>query len=534
MFLLMPTFTFACRLFGVVLAAVATLGLVPSQPTVMTTDGPVAGFQRDGVIQFRGIPYAAPPVGDLRWRPPQPHAKWSTVLDAVSFGDTCVQNQPGLFAKPSLTENCLYLNIYTPANFATKPERRGVLVWFYGGGLTAGESDDYDGTKLAKRGDSVVVTVNYRVGILGYFALPALDAEGHDFGNYGTMDAQLALRWLQQNLAKFGGDPKRVTIFGQSGGATEVMTNLVSPKSAGLFQRLINESGTHITATPLAAAEANGSAIAAKAGCAQALEIMACMRALKPLQILALGNPPASYVVVDGHIITGDPYEQFKTGAFNHVPIVTGLVADEQAFFLPEIAGGPPVPLTAAQLDDYVNSFGAANAAGINGVYPPQSYASPSLAEIAVAQGSKACIARTFDREWSQYVPVFAYQFDDEATPSYFPPVSYPTRAFHTSELEYLFPLFHGGQGTAHPLSPAQEGLSDTMVGYWTTFARTGNPNTPLAPRWKPYTAAADNVLDLVEQKPHMTTSYGSQTYPDNMRNDCAFWDQIPLTGARG
>jgi para-nitrobenzyl esterase len=530
----MRPFATAVRLSIVVLLAAIPLGAAPRQPTVLTADGPVAGFGRDGVAQFRGIPYAAPPVGPLRWRPPQPHAKWTTTLDAVAFGDTCVQNQPGLFAKPSLTEDCLYLNVYTPADYAARPEQRGVLVWFYGGAMTAGESDDYDGSKLARMGDSVVVTVNFRVGYLGFYALPALDAEGHAFGNYGTLDQQFSLKWVQQNIAKFGGDPKRVTIFGQSGGATAVMTNLVSPLSAGLFQRLINESGTHITATPLAAAEPRGTALAVKAGCGTAADVAACMRALTPLQILDLGPPPPNYVVLDGHVITGDPYEQYKTGTFNHVPIMTGLVAQEQAFFLPEISGGPPVPLTVADLNDYIASFGAANVAGINGVYPQLSYASPSLAEIAVAEGSKACIARTFDREWSQVVPVFAYRFDEETTPSYFPPVSYPTRAFHTSELEYLFPLFRGGQGTAHPLTAAQEKLSGQMVAYWTAFARTGNPNTPGNPHWQPYSAKADDVIDLVDPQPHMTYGYGAQTYPNNLRNDCTFWDQIPLTGARG
>jgi para-nitrobenzyl esterase len=514
--------------------ATPLLALAPRQPTVMTSDGPIAGFDRDGVAQFRGIPYAAPPVGPLRWKPPQPHAKWTNVLDAIVFGDTCVQNQPGLFAKPSLTEDCLYLNVYTPADYATKPEHRGVLVWFYGGAMTAGESDDYDGSALASKGNSVVVTVNFRVGYLGFFAHPALDAEGHDFGNYGTMDQQFALRWVQRNIAKFGGDPKRVTIFGQSGGATAVMTNIVSPTAAGLFQRAINESGTHITATPLAAAESRGTALVAKAGCAQAADVMACMRALTPLQILSLGLPPVSYFVVDGHIITGDPYDQFRTGAFNHVPIMTGLVAEEQAFFLPEIAGGPPVPLTVAQFNDYVDSFGAAFTPAIDAAYPLTSYASPSLAEIAVAQGSKACIARTFDREWSQFVPVYAYLFDDETTPSYFPPVSYPTRAFHTSELEYLFTLFHGGQGTPHPLDAGQQRLSDQMIAYWSAFARTGNPNNPADPRWLPYSAKADDVNVLAETKPHMTYGYGAQRYPNNLRNDCTLWDQVPLTGTRG
>jgi para-nitrobenzyl esterase len=259
------------------------------------------------------------------------------------------------------------------------------------------------------------------------------------------------------------------------------------------------------------------------------------MRALTPLQILSLGLPTPNFFVQDGRIITGDPYEQYKAGTFNHVPIMTGLVADEQAFFLPEISGGPPVPLTVSDLNDFINSFGAANVAGINKVYPLESYPSPSEDEIAIAEGSKACIARTFDREWSQYVPVYAYRFDDETAPSYFPPVSYPTRAFHTSELEYLFVLFHGGQGTPHPLNAAQTHLSDQMVAYWTTFARTGNPNNAMDPRWQPYSAASDDVLSLRRPKPQMMTGYGSQnTLPHHMHNACSLWDQIPLTGARG
>ena len=518
--------------------AAATFGLAPSQPVVVTTEGTVAGVHRDGISEFFGIPYAAAPIGDLRWRPPQPHAKWSGTWQATSSTQGCVQNQPGLFAHPSLTEDCLYLNVYAPDDYATTPnDHRGVLVWFPGGAMTAGESIDYDGSRLVKTGDAIVVTVDFRVGYLGFFAYPQLDGEGHTFGNYGTMDEQMALRWIQRNIAKFGGDPHRVTIFGQSGGATAVMVNLVSPLSKGLFQRIINESGTHITAIPLPAAEQRGATIVAKAGCDKATDVMACMRALTPLQILDLGPPPPNYFVVDGQVVTGDAFETFRTGAFNHVPIMTGLVADEQAFFMPEIAGGPPVPsakpLTAQGYADYVKTYGDQNVAALTAAYPLSAFASPSLAEIALAQGNKACIARQFDRWWSQYVPVYAYQFNDETAPSYFPAVSYPTRAFHTSELEYIFPLFHGGQGRPHALNPEQTKLADQMARYWGTFARNGNPNSAGNPRWEKYSAQADNVISLIEPKPYMTSGYGKQTYHNGMHNSCEVWDPIPLTGGR-
>jgi para-nitrobenzyl esterase len=518
--------------------AVATLGLAPSRPVVVTTEGAVAGVHRDGVSVFLGIPYATPPIGNLRWQPPQPHAKWNGTWEATSFGGECVQNQPGLFAHPSLTEDCLYLNVFAPDNFATTPnDHRGVLVWFPGGAMTAGESTDYDGSRLVKAGDAVVVTVNFRVGYLGFFAQSQLDAEGHMFGNYGTMDEQMALRWVQRNIAKFGGDPRHVTIFGQSGGATAVMVNLVSPLSKGLFQRIINESGTHITATPLPAAEQRGATIVAKAGCDKAPDVPACMRALTPLQILDLGPPTPNYFVVDGKVVTQDPFESFRTGAFNHVPIMTGLVEDEQAFFMPEISGGPPVPsakpLTAQGYADYIRTYGDDNVAALTAAYPLSSFASPSLAEIALAEGNKACIARQFDRWWSQFVPVYAYQFDDETAPSYFPAVSYPTRAFHTSELEYIFPLFHGGQGRPHALNAVQTKLADQMALYWGTFARTGNPNVASVPHWQPYSAAADDVIALIEPKPYMTFGYGKQTYHNSMHNSCEVWDPIPLTGGR-
>jgi len=529
----------ACRLLALAaLLGGATLGLAPSQPMVVTTEGIVAGVHRDGASEFFGIPYAEPPIGALRWQPPQPHAKWTGIWEATSFGGECVQYQAGLFAHPSLTEDCLYLNVFTPDNYATTPnDHRGVLVWFPGGAMTAGESDDYDGSRLATVGDAVVVTVNFRVGYLGFFAYPQLDAEGHRFGNYGTMDEQLALRWVQHNIAKFGGDPHRVTIFGQSGGATAVMVNLISPLSKGLFGRIINESGTHITGIPLPAAEQTGAAIVAKAGCDKAADMMACMRALTPLQILDLGRPPPNYFVIDGTIVIGDAFAAFRTGNFNHVPIMTGLVADEQAFFMPEISGGPPVPsakpLTAQGYADYLLTYGGDNVAALGAAYPLAAFASPSLAEIALAQGNKARIARQFDRWWSQFVPVYAYQFDDETAPSYFPAVSYPTRAFHTSELEYLFPLFHGGQGRPHPLNAAQTKLANQLALYWGTFARNGDPNGPTVPRWQPYSARADDVISLIEPKPTMTFGYGSKTYRNGNHNSCAVWDPIALTGGR-
>src|SRR5258706_9639896 len=206
-------------------------------PAVPTADGQVEGLSKNGVSQFLGIPYAKPPVGALRWMPPQPVAKWANARKADKFGPTCAQiTTLGPFAgPPNSNEDCLYLNVFTPDVKAKLP----VLVWVHGGGYVDGESDDYDATKLAKEGKLVVVTLNYRLNLFGFLAHPALDKEGHAGGNYGIMDMQAALRWVQRNAASFGGDPGNVTLGGQSAGAGAAAANVVSPDAKGLFHRAI-------------------------------------------------------------------------------------------------------------------------------------------------------------------------------------------------------------------------------------------------------------------------------------------------------
>ncbi len=246
-----------------------------ARPLVRTAEGPVRGFVKSGVNTFLGIPYAAPPVGRLRWRPPRRHAAWNRPLDATAYGPTCPQvTTLGVFAGPtSVHENCLYLNVFAPRQHvrAHSPRRHvrahssgwPVLVWIHGGGNVDGESNDYDGSKLARGGryggsDTVVVTLNYRLGLLGFLAAPALDRERHPFGNYGTMDIQAALRWVRHNISRFGGDPRDVTLGGQSAGASQTGANLISPISAGLFDRAIFQSSPTSTFPPLSVAVSRG------------------------------------------------------------------------------------------------------------------------------------------------------------------------------------------------------------------------------------------------------------------------------------
>jgi para-nitrobenzyl esterase len=367
------------------------------------------------------------------------------------------------------------------------------------------------------------VTLNYRVGAFGFFSHPAINGEGHPAINYGIMDQQAALRWVQRNIAGFGGDPGNVTIFGQSGGGTGVTANLQSPLSAGLFHRAIDESGIRIEYVSLEARTKAAMDFAVEAGCAD--QSAKCLRALTPEQILAHDGGILKLVTAfpspDGTVITHPAAEAFSQGFFNQVPIMTGLVADEQAYFLPET--NSHVPMTTDDFNTFAASFGPQFTQRLLAKYPLDSYPDPSLAEIAMAQGQKSCTARFMEQSWSKYVPVYAYEFQERTAPSYFQPVSYPMRAFHTSELQFLFPLFHGGQGTPHPLSAAQEHLSDILVDYWATFAKSGAPSAAGKadlPDWPRYSAEQDNVqaIDLPGQK--QVGGYGKL-------NDCELWDPI-------
>ena len=240
-----------------------------SGPVAGTANGPVRGLASGAVDEFLGIPYAAPPVGALRWQPPQPAASWSGVRDATQFAPHCPQ-LAGPFGQASTSENCLFLNVFTPSH-----QRAGshfpVMVWIHGGALVSGESNDYDPTQMVADGVTVV-TINYRLGALGFLAHPALaDANGQS-GDYGLMDQQAALRWVQRNIASFGGNPHNVTVFGESAGGLSTLSQVASPQARGLFERAIVESGSYnLTQASLASAEAAGQAFAVKAGCAARL-----------------------------------------------------------------------------------------------------------------------------------------------------------------------------------------------------------------------------------------------------------------------
>jgi para-nitrobenzyl esterase len=556
----------ACCKIGV--ALIAALGLSTGvlahgggsnsrTDVVRTSDGPVKGLKQEGVNVFLGIPFAAPPTGELRWRPPQPPSKWSRTRDTVAFAGTCAQtNTLGAFAAPSMNEDCLYLNVFAPSRGRKDDGRdawddgdrdhdeRGwdwgdhgkrrlpVMVWIHGGGLFDGSSNEYDGRKLAKDGDVVVVTINYRLNIFGYLAHPALDAEGHAFGNYGYMDQQFALRWVQKNIAAFGGDPGNVTIFGESAGGNSVLAAMASPTAKGLFHRVIAESGSYVAVAreqKLADARNYGSAFAAAAGCSN--QSAACLRSLSVQDIIARAGQftGTAVTMVDGSILKNTIVDTLNSGKFNRVPIINGANRDEMTWFvgITELATGHA--LTVAEYPAALaTQFGAANAPDILHEYPVSDFNSPSEA-LAAAYSSQimVCPQRTLNRILSRYVPTYGYEFADRSAPSAGPTVSFPYGAAHTFEIQYLFSGYHGATGTVHPLNTAQKKLSDDMVSYWTTFAKTGNPNSRETPDWPGYNSNKDQYQALQLPRPVVTSTYST-------RHKCDFWDGLAARAQSG
>ncbi len=506
-------------------AAAVAPGAAVADPVVKTANGPVSGVSAGGVDRFLGIPYAAPPVGALRWRAPQPAARWFRPRDATRFAAHCAQS-PSPFGVASADEDCLFLNVFTPSDAhrdhgSDDWHRLPVMVWIHGGALVVGESDDYDPTRLVERG-VVVVTINYRLGFLGFLAHPALSAESPDHvsGNYGILDQQAALRWVQENIGAFGGDPFRVTIFGESAGGLSVHTQLASPLAQGLFQRAIVESGAYSLAPPaLASAEAAGTALATSLGCAD--QTAACLRAVPVGQLLAKQGSITS-PNVDGKVLTESYAAAFASGRFNQVPVMEGSNHDEWRLFVSlngELVTGHP--LTAAE---YVPTVAAtlgvpqATAAFIaNAFYPLAAYPSPSLALGALGTDAIfACSGRKAIRSLSQYVPTFAYEFRDENAPQRFlPPVSFPYGAAHASEIQYLFDL--PVTVPAPALDAAQLALAETMVTYWTNFAKGANPNGEGTPPWPIYAAAADTYQSLAPPSPSPWSGFAAD-------HKCAIW----------
>ncbi|HEX3589755.1 MAG TPA: carboxylesterase family protein [Pseudonocardiaceae bacterium] len=487
-------------------------------PVVSTAGGAVRGVSTAaGTDEFLGIPYAAPPVGPLRWRAPQPAAPWHGVREATAFAPHCPQ-VAGPFGKGSTNENCLFLNVFTPANMSKRHGDVPVMVWIHGGALVTGESDDYDPTNLVRDG-AVVVTINDRLGALGFLAHPALVGRpGGASGNYGLMDQQAALRWVQGNIGQFGGDKHDVTIFGESAGGLSVLSQLVSKGARGLFDRAIVESGGYDpTQVSLATAEQSGEQFATKAGCAD--QTAACLRGLPVSAILANENQSGYMPDLDGQVLTQSLAPSFASGQFARVPIVNGTNHDEWRLFVAvnELEGQP---VTAANYLSMISStlgVPAPVAAAIAAQYPLSSFASPAIALGALGTDAIfACNAFSIDQSVSKFVPTFSYEFNDENAPQLFlPPVSFPYGAAHASELPYVFNT--ASVPTTPGLNTAQLKLAGTMQRYWTSFAAHGTPESFGAPFWPLFTNGTTRTQSFVPTTPTVETNFSAEHH-------CAFW----------
>jgi para-nitrobenzyl esterase len=490
-------------------------------PIASITGGRVRGIAVSRGYEFLGLPYAAPPTGNLRWRPPRPPAGWGGVRDATQFAPSCPQ-PPSPFAPPApFSEDCLYLNVYTPT--LRHDGDRPVLVWIHGGGFTEDGARNYDGSKLAADG-TVVVTINYRLGALGFLAHPALASRpGGPTGNYGLMDQVAALRWVKRNIGQFGGDSHNVTIAGQSAGGVSVLDLLVSHRSRGLFQRAIVQSGAFaLTQQPLAGAEAAGEAFAAKAGCAD--QTAECLRKL-PVDALVNNFPGAAIPgVIDGKILTESIGTALGAGHFARVPILNGINHIEELIFVAglhvTVSGGtfipiPEEPITPASYQtDIAAVLGVSTerAAAIAAEYPLGAFPSSDVAfSTLVSDANFACPALQVDRWTSERVPTFAYQFNDDNAPERF--AGLPPAATHSSEIQYIFDQPNAPIPGA--LTADQQALAAGMRAAWASFAANGDPSTQ-ALAWPSFNQG-ERAMSLLAPDPEVWTGFSAA-------HNCAFW----------
>ncbi|MFE7394149.1 carboxylesterase/lipase family protein [Streptomyces sp. NPDC057582] len=471
-----------------------------SDASVVRTDrGAVHGTVTDTVRIFQGIPYAAPPTGQRRWAPPAPARKWRGVRDAIMPGAACPQT--GLIppvGPKSDNEDCLFLNVTTPRTASIRP--RPVMVYLHGGDHTDGAGAMHGAQRLAAQGDVIVVTVNYRLAALGYLAHPDLEKRGES-GNYGFLDQQAALRWVQRNATAFGGDPDNVTLFGQSAGGYSTCAHLVAPSSAGLFDRAILQSAA---CTATMGGRSREDALAE--GVATAAEIekdhsLDDWRIASPEQLVnPFGMGPEYTPVYGGKLLPHTPREAFDTGQFNKVPVLHGINRHEERarVYGLELAkkaasGDPDAQIDQADYHTHLEQeFGKEQASVVAARYPISAYDnSPALAlAAALTDGNWARHSVDSGRALSSHVPTYTYEFADTEVPWYsdanYQRPEFEVGAAHTFELPYLFEL-----DAYESLTPAQQGLSKEMIRIWTNFARTGKAD------WKPTTPAAPNAQSL-------------------------------------
>ena len=514
--------------------SVAVLGVGPARaagggPVVRTENGALRGVLSDGVDNFLGVPYAAPPVGALRWRSPRPAASWRGVRDAVADGNRCAAlastNGP-----ESDTEDCLYLNVQRPAT-ARPCDRLPVYFFIHGGGLVNGSSNQHDAGLIIRNTGIVVVTINYRLGVFGYLAHPALTGEAGQSGNYGFMDQQAALRWVRGNIGAFGGDPRQVTIGGESAGGWSTCAHLTAPGSRGLFGRAIIQSGSCPT-EPLSAAEATGTTIAAAAGCADVAGPAGCLRGKTTTELLAAASGRGSFTMVHGvPALPAAPDSAVRAGDFAKVPVMIGANRDEGRTFAQGFIGQ-----TREQYVAFVRSTFGADADAVLARYPwpatPDAF-TPAYLVGAIFTDSGlvgqigGCANRGLTQAFARATPTYAYEFGHRTGPGLAPtPAGYVWGAGHAAELAYLWPSFDNGTPIAPTFNAGERRLAIDMVRYWGSFVRVGRPAAAASATWTRY----DGTLRTLSLR-----AGGRSALVSDARlvaeHQCGFWDQSAGAG---
>ncbi len=476
---------------------------VTTLEVVQLDSGPISGVLNQDIWSFKGIPYAAPPLGELRWKEPQPVTPWKETRACTEFGPSCPQQEVRLISGGSVgktSEDCLYLNVWTPAK--NSGERLPVMVWIHGGGFENGSGSQpiYDGQKLAEMG-VVVVTINYRLGPLGFLAHPLLTEESpnHSSGNYGMLDQIEALKWVQRNIEAFGGDKNRVTIFGESAGGISVCDLMVSSLANGLFHRVISESGPYSSRTiptstvrTLKDAEKTGIQLADALGCSKRPDTLDALRSKTPEELIKAGKELGKNAyggltwspVIDGWFLHKDPAALFAEGSQQDVPLLVGFNADEGTIFAPEIT-----------LDQYNLFLGFAygrHASDIMALFPAQTpdQVKPALikliTQVGFASQAKFAAASMATKKSKAYLYQFTKTIDN--------PLVKHLGSFHGLEIPFVF-----GNLNIQNYVPNEKdkALSQAIMKYWTSFAANGVPSGEGLPTWPAYESASDQYMEL-------------------------------------
>jgi para-nitrobenzyl esterase len=488
---------------------------------IVLDSGPVIGRNADGLRLYLGVPYAAPPVGELRWAPPQPVTPWTTPRNASAFGSMCSQPIPDM--ERNTSEDCLYLNVWTPA--AGPRDRLPVMVWIHGGGFQFGSasSPEYDGAALAKQG-VVVASLNYRLGPLGYFVYSPKDGGPGAEGNYGLLDQIAALSWVRKNIAAFGGDPDNVTIFGQSAGSRSVSLLTLCPRAEGLFRRGIAQSGGPIIGSEYlnpvfngdkATLAGMGGKLAARLGCDASPDAMACLRRKSPAEVLtATATSTSLFVdtllfapVFDGRVLPVSPQAVLNDPKRRGAPMIVGSTGNEGAAYIKDEKN-----LTLARYETFLAARFGDQTQAARKLFPAATNAEvPGAIDRLVTVAANAQPARLMARSLARSgSPSYLHRFTRRPGTAQ----AKACGAFHGVDLAYVFGNMPAGAG----YDDLDRELSKRMMGYWVNFAKTGDPNGPGLAPWPAYDPASDQSLNFGDTV---------QTERGLYKQECDFIDQV-------